>query len=261
MWQIYREKEVKGMVETWAYMLDHSHISTVALRMSLFSISDQKWSACPSSRAVNTSSSSSSVESSELLITAALRAWSSSRTDRSLSDRKQTSGQLNHAAVKDLTLKLGPNRLITMCRLLGFGFLPVTVACRSSFRICSHILTRQSCSVNAGLEQTAHMRPGGTGLQTAVGFLKSTLRGVFSFFLSLGCSSLISLCLCSSSSCFHVARLSNSRSILTTREGADWSHGGTLWSFTVLTFSITAHTPDVTSASCVKLVRAEKACC
>lgn len=74
------------------------------------------------------STSSSSSESSELLITAALRAWSSSRTDRSPSDRKQTAGQINHAAVKVLTLKLGPNRLITMRRLLELSFLVVTRA-------------------------------------------------------------------------------------------------------------------------------------
>lgn len=42
---------------------------------------------------------------------------------------------------------------------------------------------------------------------------------------------------------------------------ADWSHGGTLWSFTVLTYYITAHMWDVTSASRVKLPRSEEACC
>lgn len=102
------------------------------------------------------STSSSSSESSELLITAELRAWSSSRTDRSLSDRKQTAGQINHAAVKVLTLKLGPNRLITMRRLLDLSFLVVARAWRSSWRICclrSCVLARLSCYTNTGLEQ------------------------------------------------------------------------------------------------------------
>lgn len=146
------------MVESSATMAawDYLHISTVALTISLFSFSYHKWTACPSSWAVNTSSSSSSSESSELLITAALRAWSSSRTDRSLSDRKRAAGQINHPAVKVLTLKLGPNRLITMCRLLDFGFLAVTHAWRTSFRTCclrSCVLAHLSCCTNTGLEQ------------------------------------------------------------------------------------------------------------
>lgn len=143
------------MVESSAAMTawDYLHISTVALTISLFGCSYQKWTACPSSWAVTVSSSS---ESSELLITAAQRAWSSSRTDRSLPDRKQTAGQINHAAVKVLTLKFGPNRLITMRRLLDFGFLVVTHAWRSSFRICclrSWVLAHLCCYINTGLEQ------------------------------------------------------------------------------------------------------------
>lgn len=207
---------------------------------------------------------SSSSESSELLITAALRTWSSSRTDRSLSDRKQTAAQISHAAVTVRTLKWGPNRLITLQRLLDVGLLVVSHAWRTSSRICCLswcVLTHLSCYTNTGLEQIQLIweheehHPKAT-----VCVLKSTLWSFFSVFIAFR-PSWTSLCVRSSSSCFRAACLSSWRRIRTTRHGTDWSHGGTLWSFNVLTFPIAAHTWAGTSASCVKLPRSEKACC
>lgn len=223
---------------------DYLHISAVALTISLFSFSYQKWTACPSSWAVNiSSSSSSSSESSELLITAALRVWSSSRTDRNLSDRKQSAAQINHAAVKALTLKLGPNRLITMRRLLNFGFLVVTHACRSSFRICSWrscVLAHLSCCTNTGLEQIQLIwEQEGHHPKLLFAFWKSTIWSFLSVSISFR-SPWISLCVCFSSSGFQAACLSNCRRILTARHGTDWSHRGTLWFFTVLTYYCTS---------------------
>lgn len=230
--------ESSALVTAWDYL----HIST----LSLFSFSYQKWTACPSFRAVNTSSSSSSSESSELLITAALRAWSFSRTHRSPCDRKQSAGQINHAAVKVPTLKWGPNGLITICRRLDLGFFVVTRGWRSSFRICclrSCGLVHLSCSTRTGLEQIQLI------WEHEEYHPKSTLPSVSPVFTS------------SCASCFHAACLSNCRRIQTARQDTDWSRRGTLWSFTVLTYYITAHMWDVTSASCVKLARSEKACC
>lgn len=241
------------MAETSA--VDYLHISTVNHFFTTSAIRSV------SSWAVYISSSSSSSEPSELLITTALRACSSSRTDRSLSDRKQTSGQINPAPVKVLTRKCGPNRLITMCRLLESGVLVVT---HTSFRIsclrpCA--LAHPSCLINTGLEHIQLTWEHGEHDSKPVCFLASTWKSALSLVLSFGDSSWISLRSCSSPSCFHVACLSNCSRILTTRDDTDWSHGGTFWSFAVLTYYITAHMWDVTSAACVKLPRAEKACC
>lgn len=126
--------------------------------------------------------------------------------------------------------------LITMCRLLESGVLVVT---RTSFRICclrTCALAHQSYLINTGLEHIQLTWEHGEHDSKLVCFLASTWKGALSLVISFGGSSWVSLRSCSSPSCFHVARLSNSRRILTTRDDTDWSHGGT---FAVLTYYIT----------------------
>lgn len=223
------------------------HTGTVALAISSFSSSYQKWTACPSSWAASSSSSSS--ESSVLLITAALRVWSSSRTDRNLSDRKQTAAQINHAAAKVPTLKSGPNRPITMRGRLNSGFLVVTRAWRRSLRICSlrsRALAHLCRCTNTGLESDpAHVRTWGTSPKAPVCFLKSTSWSFLPVSISLG-SPRISLRVRSSSSVFRAACLSNWRRILTARQ--DTQTEATGWGGTSLIFhcvDILHHSPHV----------------